>query len=353
MAESGGNSGQPLLFGCGCDGPGCTCQAGDLFAAIDLGTNNCRLLIAKPGPGGVVTVVDAFSRIVRLGEGVHRTKMLSQAAMDRTVEALAVCAEKMRRRSVSGGRFVATEACRRARNGEAFLQRVRRETGIVLDVISAEEEATLAVSGCAPLLDEKCSHALVFDIGGGSTELIWLKICPGGAPDMLGWTSLPFGVVSLSERYGGRDPDAKDYEAMVSDVQSRLGAFEAEHGIRAAFAEGAAHMLGISGTVTTMAAVSLGLPRYDRSKVDGAWLSDDEVLRVSKKLASMAYADRVAHPCIRKSRADLVVSGCAAMDAMLREWPADRIRVADRGLREGILLKLMQASSVAQAHATA
>lgn len=352
MGESGGKSGQSLSLACGCDEPGCTCRADDLFAAIDLGTNSCRLLIAKPGPGGV-TVVDAFSRIVRLGEGVDRTEMLSEAAMARTVDALSVCAEKMRRRSLSGGRFVATEACRRARNGDAFLQRVKQETGIILDVISAEEEATLAVSGCAPLLDEQCKHALVFDIGGGSTELIWLKICPGEAPDILGWTSLPFGVVSLSERYGGHDLDTQDYEAMVSDVQSRLGAFEAEHGIRAAFGGGAAHMLGISGTVATMAAVSLDLPRYDRLKVDGAWLSDDTIIRVSKKLASMAYADRVAHPCIRKSRADLVVSGCAAMDAMLREWPADRIRVADRGLREGILLELMQASTAAQAHATA
>jgi exopolyphosphatase/guanosine-5'-triphosphate,3'-diphosphate pyrophosphatase len=352
MAESEENSGQSLSLSCDCDEPDGTCRAGDLFAAIDLGTNNCRLLIAKSGPGGL-TVVDAFSRIVRLGEGVDRTEILSQVAMDRAVEALLVCAEKMHKHSVTGGRFVATEACRRARNGDAFLQRVCQETGIILEVISAEEEATLAVSGCAPLLDEKCTNALVFDIGGGSTELIWLKICPGKAPDMLGWTSLPFGVVSLSERYGGHDPDSEDYEAMVTDVQSRLGLFEAEHRIRAAFGEGTSHMLGISGTVTTMAAVSLGLPRYDRSKVDGAWLSDEEVLRVSQNLASMAYTDRVAHPCIRESRADLVISGCAAVDAMLREWPANRIRVADRGLREGILLKLMQASETVQAHATA
>jgi exopolyphosphatase/guanosine-5'-triphosphate,3'-diphosphate pyrophosphatase len=351
MAEYGGNSDQVSSLDCGSGGSGCHCGAEDLYAAIDLGTNNCRLLIAKSSSDGV-KIVDAFSRIVRLGEGVDRTEMLSQAAMDRTVDALSVCAKKMRRLSVTDGRFVATEACRRARNGDVFLERVRQETGINLDVISAEEEASLAVSGCAPLLDEDCKNALVFDIGGGSTELIWLKICPGESPDVLGWTSLPFGVVSLSERFGGHNPSAQDYEAMVDNVQSQLGDFEAEHGLRAAFGEGAAHMLGICGTVTIMAAVSLNLPRYDRSKVDGAWLSDNEIIRVSRNLASMAYADRVAHPCIQKSRADLVLSGCAAMDAMLREWPADRIRVSDRGLREGILLKLMQSSSAAKPHAS-
>ena len=347
MAESGGNSGEVSSLA-----EGCRQEAGALYAAIDLGTNNCRLLITKPSPHGV-KIVDAFSRIVRLGEGVDRTEMLSDAAMDRTVEALAVCAEKMRRRSVIEGRFVATEACRRARNGDVFLKRVRQETGIQLDVISAEEEARLAVSGCAPLLDERCANALVFDIGGGSTELIWLKICPGEAPDVLGWTSLPFGVVSLSERYGGHDPDPQDYENMVSDVEARLASFESEHGLRAAFGEGTAHMLGISGTVTTLTAVSLDLPRYDRGKVDGAWLSAHEVTRVSQTLAAMPYGDRVAHPCIRKSRADLVVPGCAAMEAMLSVWPADRIRVADRGLREGILLKLMQQSAAAAAQPVA
>ena len=288
MAESGGNSGENSSLGAGCRQ-----EAGALYAAIDLGTNNCRLLIAKPSPHGV-KIVDAFSRIVRLGEGVDRTEMLSDAAMDRTVEALAVCAEKMRRRPVIEGRFVATEACRRARNGGVFLKRVHQETGIQLDVISAEEEARLAVSGCAPLLDERCANALVFDIGGGSTELIWLKICPGQAPDVLAWTSLPFGVVSLSERYGGHDPDPQDYENMVSDVEARLASLESEHGLRPAFGEGTAHMLGISGTVTTLTAVSLDLPRYDRGKVDGAWLSAHEVTRVSQTLAAMPYGDRVA-----------------------------------------------------------
>lgn len=316
---------------------------GAVYAALDLGTNNCRLLIAKAAPGGF-RVVDAFSRIVRLGERVDSTEMLSGAAMDRTLSALAVCAEKMRRRSVTDGRYVATEACRRARNGAEFLARVESEVGINLDIISAEEEAELAVSGCAPLLDDRCDNALVFDIGGGSTELIWLQVCPGNSPKVLGWTSLPCGVVTLTERYGGRDPEPKEYEAMVGDVESRLKSFEVAHGLRSAFGGGGAHMLGISGTITTMAAVSLGLARYDRDKVDGAWLSVDEVTRVSKLLASMSYAERVAHPCIREARADLVLPGCAAMDAIIRAWPAERVRVADRGLREGILLKLMQTS---------
>ena len=335
MAVAGNQPGPGGLFANG-DG------AHSVYAALDLGTNNCRLLIAKSAPDGFL-VIDAFSRIVRLGEGVDRTEVLCAAAMKRTLEALGVCAQKMRRRSVTDGRFVATEACRRARNGGEFLARAEAETGISLDVITAEEEAELAVSGCAPLLDVRCENALVFDIGGGSTELIWLGVHGDNPPEVLGWTSLPCGVVTLTERYGGREPDPSVYRAMVADVQQRLDDFEAEHGVRAAFARGAAHLLGISGTMTTMVAVSLDLPRYDRSKVDGAWLAIDEVARVSARLAAMTYAERATHPCIREARADLVVPGCAAMEAITRMWPADGVRVADRGLREGILLKLMRA----------
>ncbi len=344
VAASGDHSnraGEPQSCGVSSNGNGA--ESGAVYAALDLGTNNCRLLIAESAPEGF-RVVDAFSRIVRLGEQVDSTETLSDAAMGRTLGALRVCAEKIRRQSVTHGRYVATEACRRARNGAEFLARVKSEIGISLDIITAEEEAELAVSGCAPLLDDRCDNALVFDIGGGSTELIWLKICPGSSPEVLGWTSLPCGVITLTERYGGRDPEPGEYEAMVGDVESRLNSFEADHGLRAAFGGGAAHMLGISGTITTMAAVSMDLPRYDRDKVDGAWISVDEVTRVSKLLAAMSYAERVAHPCIREARADLVLPGCAAMDAIIRAWPADRVRVADRGLREGILLKMMQPS---------
>jgi exopolyphosphatase/guanosine-5'-triphosphate,3'-diphosphate pyrophosphatase len=320
----------------------------ETYAAVDLGTNNCRLLIARPAGNGF-RVVDSYSRIVRLGAGIAETGALSQAAMDRTIAALSICAQKMRRHKVTRQRHVATEACRRARNGHEFLRRVEAETGLHLDVIPAEEEARLALSGCTPLLDAEVQNTLVFDIGGGSTELIWTELRPGEEPRMLAWTSLPCGVVTLAEEHGGREPNEEQYEAMVSDVQDRLAEFEGKHQLRRHFEDFGARMVGISGTVTTLAAVLSDLPRYDRSMVDGAFVSTADLLRVSRELAAMSYAARVAHPCIRRGRADLVLPGCAALEAILRTWPSGGVRVADRGLREGILRALMGTQAVVAA----
>ena len=317
----------------------------ETYAAVDLGTNNCRLLIARPAGDGF-RIVDSYSRIVRLGAGVAETGALSRAAMDRTIAALSVCAQKMRRHGVTRERHVATEACRRARNGVEFLRRVEQETGLHIDVIPPEEEARLALSGCTALLDSASEHTLVFDIGGGSTELIWTRLVAGEEPEMLAWTSLPCGVVTLAEAHGGREPDAAVYERMVTDVQDRLVAFEGKQQLRPHFEEAGARMVGISGTVTTLAAVLADLPRYDRSLVDGAFVSTTDLLRVSRQLANMSYAERVAHPCIRRGRADLVLPGCAALEAILRTWPSGGVRVADRGLREGILRSLMATHAV-------
>jgi len=321
-------------------------QTGSRYAALDLGTNNCRLLVAEPnrhGPGFKVT--DAFSRIVRLGEGVEQSGILSDAAVDRTLSALRVCANKMRRANVSRARTVATEACRRATNGDDFLRRVRQETGIDLEIINPGEEASLALAGCAPLIDPDCQNALVFDIGGGSTELIWVEIdkATGGEARVLGWTSLALGVVTLTERYGGEEIAPEAYRQMVEFVAGELTAFEDGHGIRDIAAGGAAHMLGTSGTVTTLAAVHLGLPRYDRSKVDGIWIDVDDISRVSGLLGGMNFEERAQHSCIRRARADLVIAGCAIMEAIIQTWPMQRLRVADRGLREGMLNQMMTA----------
>lgn len=319
-------------------------RAAPKYAALDLGTNNCRLLVAEPnreGPGFHVT--DAFSRIVRLGEGVEQSGLLSRAAIDRTVSALRVCAGKMRRANVARARTVATEACRRAGNGADFLSRVRNETGIELEIINPEEEAALALAGCAPLIDLDCRHALVFDIGGGSTELIWVEVddCALNPVRVLGWTSLALGVVTLTERYGGEEISAEAYGRMVDYVAGELAGFEGAHDIRQLAAMGAAHMLGTSGTVTTLAAVHLGLPRYDRSKVDGAWIDVADIGRVSGLLGGMTFDERARHGCIRRARADLVIAGCAIMEAIIRTWPMERLRVADRGLREGMLSEMM------------
>ena len=321
---------------------------GHTYAALDLGTNNCRLLVAKPTHDGF-RVIDAFSRIVRLGEGVGATGRLSHEAMARTISALKICARKMRRRGVTRSRNVATQACRQAENCDEFLDRVQRETGLQLDIISSGEEARLAVDGSAPLLDPAARHALVFDIGGGSTELTWLRVPGGGGADVAAWISLPCGVVTLAERYGGIDVSADIYERMIGEVRGVLQEFDANHGLGGVLARDRVQMLGTSGTVTTLAGVHLGLPRYDRSRVDGLWLSFDHAFDVSERIRAMSYDARAANPCIGRERADLVVAGCAILAAICRTWPVGRLRVADRGVREGLLLAMIQAADAGAA----
>lgn len=320
-------------------------EAQEKFAALDLGTNNCRLLIASPRGRGF-RIFDAFSRIVRLGEGVASTGALSEDAMARTLDAIRVCAEKVERRGVVRIRCIATQACRSASNGAAFLDRVERETGLRFEIISPAEEARLAVTGCGELLDHDAPAGLIFDIGGGSTEISWVRPRSengrGRAPEILAWTSMPLGVVSLSERYGGRDMTREAYAALIDALRADIAAAGDPAGVRTLFAEGRGHFLGTSGTVTSIAGVHLRLPRYRRDRVDGLWLSADEVRDVSERLRAMSYDERAREPCIGVERADLVVSGCAILEALLLEWPATRIRVADRGLREGILVGLAQ-----------
>ena len=333
-------------------------DTGPVYGALDLGTNNCRLLLARPSRRGF-RVVDAFSRIIRLGEGVSQTGRLSDAAMQRTRDALRICAAKLTRAQVSRMRLVATEACRVAENGAAFLDEVRSDLGLDIELLSREDEARLAVSGCASLIDFSTDYVLVFDIGGGSSELIWLDLTKRrdagrGAftsrldahQCMAAWTSLPVGVVTLAERFGGRHVGPLEFAAMVDHVTEMLVPFEREANFRDRALSGAVHLLGTSGTVTTVAGIQLGLERYDRSKVDGCWLDVADVNRVTGGLLGQTYEERVAEPCIGRDRADLVLAGCAILEALLRMWPCERLRVADRGLREGILMTLMSEDGV-------
>jgi exopolyphosphatase/guanosine-5'-triphosphate,3'-diphosphate pyrophosphatase len=313
---------------------------GHVYGAIDLGTNNCRLLIAKPTTDGF-RVIDAFSRIVRLGEGLSASGELSEAAIRRSIAALRICADKIARRGVTRLRCVATEACRKAANGAEFIDRVQAATGLRLEIINTSEEARLALSGCTPLLDRSNRHALVFDIGGGSTEVLWTRL-GGQQPQITAWISVPEGVVTLAERWGGVDVTPESWAGMVQDVRCYLDRFDAAHRISATLEGGGVQLLGTSGTVTTVAGVHLDLPRYDRAKVDGIWLDLVDVQRVSRGLAEMSFEERMAHPCIGRERADLVVAGCAVLEAIGALWPVPRLRVADRGVREGVLERLMQ-----------
>lgn len=314
------------------------------YAAIDLGTNNCRLLIARPAEENFV-VIDAFSRVVRLGEGLAQTGRLSDRAMDRALGALKVCSDKLRKRNVHLARSVATEACRRATNGEAFIERVREETGIVLDIISAQEEARLAVLGCHILLEDGIGPAIIFDIGGGSTELVLIE--PGApVPRIIDWQSVPWGVVSLSETVGAEpDDDAgrlTRYARMKQLVLDSFAEFAARIEDHHAPDQ---RLLGTSGTVTTLASVHLGLPQYDRRAVDGLIVPSEAMRAISQQLSGMSPAQRSQLDCIGSDRADLVVAGCAILEAILEIWPAERLGVADRGIREGILRSLMAAEA--------
>lgn len=317
-----------------------------LFAALDLGTNNCRLLMAAPNGDGGLRVVDGFSRIVRLGEGLTQTGRLSDAAMARAYQALAACAQRIEARAPVAVGCVATQACRGASNGQTFLNRVRKDFGLDFSIITTEEEARLSVLGCASLMVADDDIAMIVDIGGGSTETSWVApgevLGKGVDPPVLAWGSTPLGVVTLAEEEAEPEGDRKAwYEALVSRLAEQLAENDPGGAVRAAFAAGRAHMIGTSGTVTSLAGVHLGLPRYERSKVDGYWFDVAACRAVIARLLAQSWEERAANPCIGKDRADLVVAGGAILDAVLRVWPVDRIRVADRGLREGVLMRLM------------
>ena len=326
------------------------------YGALDLGTNNCRLLIATPA-GKSFRVVEAYSRIVRLGEGLTQSGRLSEVAMERAMAALKVSAEKVRRRRVVKLKAIATQACRIAENGQEFIDRVFEETGLRLQIIAPREEAQLSVAGCLNLLDTTADAALVVDVGGGSTELSWVDLKGGGLGGDLStfvasklpikaWLSLPIGVVTLAEQFPeGEIPTQAWFRAMVDRVKLDLAAFRHADPLRPIFDDDRAHLIGTSGAITSLAGMHLRLPRYDRSQVDGIWMTRDECEGAANLLLNLTAQQRADQPCIGPDRSDLVLAGAAILQAVQELWPCTRVRVADRGLREGILMSLMSESS--------
>ena len=336
------------------------------IAALDLGTNNCRLLVARPDGTGF-EVMDAFSRAVRLGEGVEGSNMLSDAAQDRALKALRICAGKIRHHRVREARIVATEACRRALNGREFVRRVVRETGLMMDIISSEEEARLAVAGCAPLIDAQAEQLLVFDIGGGSTELIWIDMsgtpasrresliramaplrhetatARAAAAHIADWISIPMGVSTLHDRFSDIPDDAERFTMMSWHFEERLAPFGPYDAADPLALTEKLQIIGVSGTATTFGALNLGLRSYDRTQVDGLWMAADQAAEIADRLVGMGTGGRAMHPGIGRGRSELVISGSAILMTILRLWPVARFRIADRGLREGILYGLLQA----------
>ena len=322
------------------------------YAALDLGTNNCRLLIAAPTTRGF-RVLDAFSRIVRLGEGLARTGRLDDAAMERAMAALRICADRIRRRGSPQVMAVATQACRSAANGEEFVSRVEAETGLRLHVITPREEARLSVAGCVNLLDRESKAALVVDVGGGSTELSWidlseLHVDPERRPPhpeklpIKAWLSIPIGVVTLAEQFP-EDLDGREawFRAMVGAVRAEIEPFRRADELKPVFDVGEAHLIGTSGAITSLAGLHLQLDRYERSRVDGLWMTRMDCEAAAGRLMELTAAQRAAQPCIGPDRADLVLAGAAILQAIQELWPCTRVRVADRGLREGLLMSLM------------
>ncbi|HWT51130.1 MAG TPA: Ppx/GppA phosphatase family protein, partial [Caulobacter sp.] len=297
--------------------------------------------------------VEAYSRIVRLGEGLSQSGQLSDVAMERSLAALKVCAEKIRRRKAVRVKAVATQACRGAANGPDFVRRVHEETGLKLQIISPREEAQLSVAGCMSLFDRQQDAALVVDVGGGSTELSWVDLKGDGLDakprqfaawklPIKAWLSIPVGVVTLAERFPeGERADEGWFRAMVDDVKARIEAFPHAEPMRQIFAEGRAHLVGTSGAITSLAGLHLGLPRYDRNVVDGLWMNRTDCEVAADRLLGLTSAERAREPCIGADRADLVLAGAAILQAVQELWPCSRVRVADRGLREGLLMSLM------------
>jgi len=336
-----------------------------LYAALDLGTNSCRMLIAQP-KGSQFHVLDSFSKSVQLGHGLESTGKLSRASMNRTINAIRICRQKLDRHGVKNMRLVATEACRRARNGENFVAQVRRETGLTLEIIKPEEEARLAVISCAPLVSTKTEQLLVVDIGGGSTELVWIDLTnvparerpraimrlhagfksdpgPFAAAKVVDWISVPLGVATLRDQFADVDDDAARFALMSWFFEENLEEFSP---YAAAQAREGFQIVGTSGTVTTVAASHLGLKRYDRTKVDGLRMSSDQIDAVIQNYLTLGPTGRRNDPRIGKDRQALIMSGAAILQTLMRLWPTDRLSVADRGLREGLLYAQMSAHGV-------
>ncbi len=312
-----------------------------VFAVLDLGSNNCRLLIAQPTVSGKFHVVDSFSRIVRLGEGMAQTGTLSEIAIDRTLDALKICAERIHASRATHVRAIATEACRRADNADVLLARARAETGIDFAILSSDEEAHLAATGCAPLIGPRYDGALIFDIGGGSTEAIWMER-HNGTLALRKAISVPVGVVTIAEHHPG-PMDRARYDTILREMLARFAEVRSEMNKLGAFDTATHHLLGTSGTVTTLAGIALGLPRYIRAKVDASWHACGAILKIADDIATLDHDKRAAFGCVGAERAELIVPGCAIFAAIHAHWPCAELRVADRGLREGMLREMMDA----------
>ncbi len=320
------------------------------YAAIDLGTNACRLVIATPTPTSF-RIVETFSKITRLGEGIIQNNQLSRAAIKRTVTALKICAGVINEYApIASSRYVATAACRRATNFQEFLDAVKKETGLNMEIISSKEEARLAVVGCVPLLNRNIKRTLVFDIGGGSTEVSLARISNSGNTFIEGLVSLPYGVVTISEAFPDKEMTSLAYDTIIERTHKLCQEFEDKYKLMDAIKNHEIQVIGTSGTVTVLGAVHLNLARYNRSAVDGIAMSHHDLMKAISKIKRLGEEGRRKHPCIGAQKSDLTMAGCAIIEALCSFWPISEITVADRGIREGILLDMMHKKPYKKRH---
>lgn len=311
---------------------------GTKIAAVDLGSNTCRLIISEVFSDGTRKNLEIFSRMVRLAENLSHSESLEPAAMERAISVLKTCSRKIKDYQPSHIRCVATEACRRSSNSDFFRRSVKQKTSLKLEVISSEEEAELCLRGCEELLDPTIPYGIVFDIGGGSSEVMWVKVNPDNQGELLEFISLPFGVVGLSETYG-------TYTGMVFEdighaIQQTLKEMKAYNEIQSLIKAKQVQMIGCSGTATTIAALKLELEAYDRQMIDGAIIKRKDIEKIKYMLWDMSPAERVAHPCIGPGRSDLVVPGLSIFAGIYDAFPVQDMCVADRGVRDGVIAVL-------------
>ena len=307
-------------------------------AGIDCGTNSFRLLVADAVDGRLVDVVREM-RIVRLGEGVDRTGSLAPQALERTRLALADYAATIAAHGTERVRMVATSATRDAANRDMFLAMVRTVLGVEPDVISGAEEAALSFIGAADGLPGVTGPVLVADIGGGSTELV---LGDASEPRRLRSHSMDVGCVRMTERRLGDDPPTPaQVAATVDDLRAAIALAAVDVPIT-----DPATFVGVAGTVTTLAAIALGLPRYDAEAIHGSVLSAEQVHDVTARLLAMTHDERAALPVMHPGRVDVICGGALVLRTLVEAAGATNVIASEHDILDGIALSLLRKSAL-------
>jgi exopolyphosphatase/guanosine-5'-triphosphate,3'-diphosphate pyrophosphatase len=324
-------------------------------------------------------VIDSFAKIISLGEGIKQTGVLSEEAIERTIVALRACKKKLDSHRIYKMRAVATEACRQASNTKSLIERVNSEIGVDLEVISPQEEARLVLKGCSGVISDEKNYGILMDIGGGSTEVVWLKINKGMTRptiSVIDSISLPFGVVTISDTYTHSKNNQEIYTVLRKNILSTIDTFMKKNNIRTNFSKGDVQVITSSGTTTTLGSLTLGLSTYDRSSVDGKDFSSKKIVEVGEELLSRylsstpttvklgkeknfitnKFFDHVLDKSSEEfkifayNRMGLLAAGVVIINSILESIGDCLVRIADRGVREGILYDLMDSLRTGQSN---